>query len=398
MPLPTNDNDWDWKSGSRDYFDNNSATPTWSPNQDASPELKDVARNLSQTLGVSTGNGYLGLSGGYIYEYAPAAYKGNHAGIDFAAGVNTSIKAVVSGTIENVSNQAAGSFIAVRGNDGKRWIYGHVNNSRGFVTGQNQTIQAGQEVGTVFNQAAPHLHLEVHTDFSAPATGFFQNSGTPASIAVLQQKTMSPLQAYWQSKNGGGGGTTPTPGGTPTPGNDNITGDAGNNNINSLAGNDTVSGAAGNDTINGNSGNDQLFGNDGNDSLMGWTGNDTVTGGNGNDVLDAFYYSGLSGNGEIDYLRGDVGIDTFVIGDSYGKGYLGNSYAVIEDFKWQDDIIKIQGSLSQYALKPGNLYGFSANDTAIVLSSNNSEVLAIARNVSTANSTIRYSSSDFLSA
>ena len=114
--------------------------------------------------------------------------------------------------------------------------------------------------------------------------------------------------------------------------------------------------------------------------------------------MDAFYYSGLSGNGEIDYLRGDTGADTFVIGDAYGKGYLGNSYAVIEDFKWQDDYIKIQGSLSQYALKPGNLYGFSANDTAIVLSSNNSEVLAIARNVSTANSTIRYSSSDFLSA
>ncbi|CAD5954749.1 Iron-regulated protein FrpA [Planktothrix tepida] len=194
------------------------------------------------------------------------------------------------------------------------------------------------------------------------------------------------------------GGTTPPPGGTPTSGNDNITGGAGNDNINSLAGNDTVSGAAGNDTLNGNSGNDQLFGNDGNDSLLGWTGNDTVTGGNGNDVLDAFYYSGLGGNGEIDYLRGDAGVDTFVIGDYYGKGYLGNGHAVIEDFNWRDDYIKIQGSLSQYALKPGNLYGYSANDTAIVLSSNNSEVLAIARNVSTANSTIRYSSSDFLSA
>lgn len=199
---------------------------------------------------------------------------------------------------------------------------------------------------------------------------------------------------WWNNANSGG---------TPTPGNDNIPGGAGNDNINSLAGNDTVSGAAGNDTINGNSGNDQLFGNDGNDSLLGWTGNDTVTGGNGNDVLDAFYYS-LSGNGEIDYLRGDLGVDTFVIGDSYGKGYLGNSYAVIEDFKWQDDIIKIQGSLSQYELIPGGKYkiftdkGFTNNDTAIVLRSNNLEALAFVKNVSTANSTIRYSSYDFLSA
>jgi hypothetical protein len=54
MPLPTTDNDWDLRSGSIYYFDNNPATPTWSQNQDASPELKDVARNLSQKLGVPT--------------------------------------------------------------------------------------------------------------------------------------------------------------------------------------------------------------------------------------------------------------------------------------------------------------------------------------------------------
>ncbi|HAA31975.1 MAG TPA: hypothetical protein DCE56_35095, partial [Cyanobacteria bacterium UBA8553] len=246
MSLPTTDNDWDLKSGSRDYFDNNPTTPTWSPNQDASPALRDVARNLSQALGVPTGNGFLGISGGYIYEKSPA-YKGPHAGIDFSAGAGTRINAVVSGTVENISNQGAdGFFIAVRGNDGKRWIYGHISNSRGLANGQ--TIQAGQEVGTVFDQQGnnSHLHLEVHTDFSAPVTGFFQNSSNPASVDVLKQKTMSPLQAYWQSKNGGGG----TPG-QPTPGDDIITGTSGNDNLTGLGGNDKLYGQGGNDTMYG---------------------------------------------------------------------------------------------------------------------------------------------------
>ena len=114
MSLSTTDNDWDWKSGSRDYFDNNTTTPNWSQNQDASPELKDVARNLSQKLGVPTGKGFFGLSGGYIYEKS-SAYKGSHAGIDFSARVGTSIKAVVSDTIESVSNQGAGGFFLAVG-------------------------------------------------------------------------------------------------------------------------------------------------------------------------------------------------------------------------------------------------------------------------------------------
>jgi Ca2+-binding RTX toxin-like protein len=188
-----------------------------------------------------------------------------------------------------------------------------------------------------------------------------------------------------------------SPIGTPTAGNDNITGGAGNDNINSLAGNDTVSGGAGNDTLNGNSGNDLLYGNDGNDLLQGWTGNDTLIGGAGNDVLDGFYYSGLSGNGEVDYLRGEGGADTFIIGDNYGKGYLGSSWAVIQDFSsGQGDKIKVQGSLSQYQLRSGNQFGYSSNDTAIVLSSNPNEVLAVALGVSSSNGGIQLSTRDFI--
>jgi len=324
MSLPTTDKDWDWKSGSRDYFDNTPTTPTWSQNQDASPALKDVARNLSQALGVPTNNGYLGLSGGYIYEQFPA-YKGPHAGIDFSAVSGTTIKAVVSGTVENVSNQGAnGFFIAVRGNDGKRWIYGHVSNSRGLVKGQN--IQVGQEVGKVSNLGNnSHLHLEVHTDFSAPAYGFVQNGGNPASIAVLQQKTMSPLQAYSQLNNGGGG-TPPSSGGK------------------------VFTGGPGNDRLNGQNTNDTLIGNSGNDTLYGEGGNDLLNGGAGNDYLDG--YASSRTEGEVDTLIGGTGADTFVLGNQrQGTFYLGNSWAIIQDFsRSSGDKIQLVGSRNDYRL------------------------------------------------
>ena len=163
-----------------------------------------------------------------------------------------------------------------------------------------------------------------------------------------------------------------------------------------MAGNDILTSAAGNDTLKGNTGNDQLRGDDGNDSLLGGLGDDILTGGNGNDVLDGFWYSGTAGNGEKDRLRGDAGTDTFVIGDYYGKGYLGASWVVIEDFTKGQDKIKVQGSLSQYQLLPGSNYGYSANDTAIVLKNNSKEVLGIALNASLSRDGIALTNRDFI--
>ncbi|NJR63664.1 MAG: calcium-binding protein [Cyanobacteria bacterium CRU_2_1] len=64
--------------------------------------------------------------------------------------------------------------------------------------------------------------------------------------------------------------------GTPTPGNDVITGDEAGNQIDALAGNDTVDGKDGNDTLLGNLGNDILTGGLGTDILDGGAGFDRV--------------------------------------------------------------------------------------------------------------------------
>lgn len=174
-----------------------------------------------------------------------------------------------------------------------------------------------------------------------------------------------------------------------------IYGDSSNNTLSGTGFNDDIHGGGGNDILYGYGGNDSLYGDNGNDNLLGGLGNDYLNGGAGNDILDSFLYS-ANGNGEVDRLRGDSGWDTFVIGDWYGKGYLGNSWAVIEDFNWREDYIKVQGSLSQYDFRSGSAYGYSSNDTAIVLKNNPNEVLAIALNVSTANGSIQLSTRDFL--
>lgn len=70
---------------------------------------------------------------------------------------------------------------------------------------------------------------------------------------------------------------------------------------------------------------------------------------------------------------------------------------MIQDFSsGQADKIKVQGSLSQYQLRSGNQFGYSSNDTAIVLSSNPNEVLAVALGVSSSNGGIQLSTRDFI--
>lgn len=165
-------------------------------------------------------------------------------------------------------------------------------------------------------------------------------------------------------------------------------------------------GGEGNDTIWGNTYDDFLMGESGNDSLLGYSGNDTLTGDRGNDTLlgesgndslvGGFSYDFFWGDSDQDLLTGGAGSDTFVIGDYYGQGYLGYSWAVIQDFNWHEDYIQVQGSLSQYQLRSGSQYGYSSNDTAIVLSSNPNEVLAVALGVSSYNDSIQLSTRDFI--
>lgn len=119
-----------------------------------------------------------------------------------------------------------------------------------------------------------------------------------------------------------------------------------------------------NDTLVGTVYDDYLNGGNGDDVLLGGTGSDILVGSNGNDAL-----LGYGGNAyEYDDLYGDYGADYFYLGASqYGDYYLGDGYAVIQDFYWQDgDKIVVGSDSSQYSLvKNANLLGGTALDTAI---------------------------------
>jgi Ca2+-binding RTX toxin-like protein len=127
---------------------------------------------------------------------------------------------------------------------------------------------------------------------------------------------------------------------------------------------DYVRGGGGNDQVFGAEGNDLVYGDRGDDSVIGGSGNDRVFGGSGNDTLFGItpnFPQGL-GQGEIDFLTGNTGKDTFALagtvgGDTksvfYNDGDISsagiNDYAVITDFQY-NDTIQLIGEAKNYSL------------------------------------------------
>lgn len=147
-------------------------------------------------------------------------------------------------------------------------------------------------------------------------------------------------------------------------GNNYLDGGNGEDKLNGGFGNDTQLGSDGNDTLNGGFGKDTQLGSDGNDILKGGFGNDIQIGGNGDDSLNGGFgndeLTGVGNNfgmGEIDILNGGFGRDTFNLGDKnnvfyHGKGIF--DYALIEDFRANQDTIVLKGEVSDYVLGTTN--------------------------------------------
>jgi Ca2+-binding RTX toxin-like protein len=159
-------------------------------------------------------------------------------------------------------------------------------------------------------------------------------------------------------------------------------------------GNDTLAGGFGNATLLGGDGDDYLYGLTGNDSLDGGagndylngdTGNDTLSGGVGNDYING-YGSDVTNDSQLDQLTGEVGSDTFVLGEK-GKVFYnetGDGYGVIQDWNPESpnsggffvefDLIQVAGNASQYKLEFNSVSGIgtSATDTEVFFNSNNS--------------------------
>ena len=368
MPLPTTEQEWDKQSGDGYQFDPEPQSNTIAKItgiKDSSLEVKQLSNELSKKVLGSQAK----MNTGYAYDYTPngIVYNGttrSHAGIDYEANAGNNVSVVVPGKIINVDPdfKGIGQFVTVLGDDGKRWIYGHINASK--LTGY---VNVGESIGTVKNQPGnSHFHIEVH---NRGANGSFTNyiGGIPSqSRDFVLNNSMSPLQAYseWKNKGNNGGGVTPPPqppGGT------------------------VFTGGPGNDTLNGRNTNDTLIGNAGNDTLYGEAGNDYLNGGAGNDYLDG--YASFN-SPDFDTLEGGLGADTFVLGNrSQGMFYLGNGQATIADYNFRDDYIQLRGNSSQYRLTR------QGNDTLI--QTTGGDTLAIVKNVTDLSFNVTPSRSDF---
>ncbi|MEL7034023.1 MAG: 5'-nucleotidase C-terminal domain-containing protein [Cyanobacteria bacterium J06592_8] len=137
-------------------------------------------------------------------------------------------------------------------------------------------------------------------------------------------------------------------------GNDLLRGDLNQRFSASVGGNDTIIGGAGDDRIGGKAGNDELFGSEGNDSIWGDQGDDVLRGGLGDDRLQ----------GDTDYSSG---VDTFILAIAEGTD-------TIVDFEIGIDLIGLAEGLNASQLS----LSLNGQDTFINI---NSETLAILQDV-----------------
>lgn len=140
-------------------------------------------------------------------------------------------------------------------------------------------------------------------------------------------------------------------------GKDKLKGDRGDDQLNGGDGKDELKGGRGDDALFGDGDRDELKGGRGRDTLIGGADSDELTGNKGDDILTGVdASSALAGFHEIDELRGGKGGDRFILGDAEQAYYSSDGlrgFAIVEDFRPQDDTIQLHGSASDYALGGG---------------------------------------------
>ena len=143
---------------------------------------------------------------------------------------------------------------------------------------------------------------------------------------------------------------------------DLLLGEADDDFLNGGSGRDTLVGGLGNDSLNAGAGDDNLNGGLGDDTLYGKNGNDNLYGKSGKDLL----YGGLGD----DIMSGNSGADIFVIEPASGTD-------TIRDFTDGVDLFGLNETLNFGDLMIAN----NSENTAALISDNNSQVLAIINNV-----------------
>jgi hypothetical protein len=184
----TNDQ-WDVYSGDNTRFD----PPLWAGEVDERSKTPTEIAQIYTDLTTTIFGQRRRMTAGYLYDASYFKGEGKwHAAIDIDAPNGTPVKAVIGGTTWNIQNTTGNYFMAVKGDDGKLWIYGHLGS---LNVGNGVRIEAGTVVGKT--GSLNHLHLEVQNN----ANKYEQTIGAHPNQQFVRDVTFSPLQAFWQVKN-----------------------------------------------------------------------------------------------------------------------------------------------------------------------------------------------------
>ena len=160
-------------------------------NGESPNDIKQIYADISTAIFGSN----IRMSAGYLHDISYKNYTGKyHAGIDIAAFDGTGVHNVVGGTVAWIDrNPTNKDFIAIDGDDGKQWVYGHLKNTGSLTVGQR--IEIGDYIGPIGTPSGgAHLHFEVRT--TGTPTG-----GASTNKQFIRDNTMSPLQAFWEWMN-----------------------------------------------------------------------------------------------------------------------------------------------------------------------------------------------------
>ncbi|HVY72943.1 MAG TPA: peptidoglycan DD-metalloendopeptidase family protein [Candidatus Paceibacterota bacterium] len=130
-------------------------------------------------------------------EFAQSgAYNGQgHNGVDFRASIGTPVKAVLTGTVQEINQGAVkncqyGKWVLVKHDNGLTSLYAHLSS---IAVTKGERVSTGEVLGYSGDTGyatGPHLHLTVYVSSAVTFKTYTCNSGKTAYIPI------SPLNAY----------------------------------------------------------------------------------------------------------------------------------------------------------------------------------------------------------
>jgi murein DD-endopeptidase MepM/ murein hydrolase activator NlpD len=176
---------------------------------DMPSDVHGVYQDLAKTI---FGGSVPAVTTGYAYDYgyySSSTTLGAHSALDIQGASGTVIRSGVKGkVVKTVNDGGNGWWVAVDELDsnnqkvGRRWWYGHLQSPSVRV---GNVVTAGQTISKT--NGLNHLHLSVVATYSdtvnyAEVLNGKGKGSYSANVQDVLNRTMSPLQAYWNSRNG----------------------------------------------------------------------------------------------------------------------------------------------------------------------------------------------------